>query len=70
MFRFNCPGCGKRMKTLEDRAGQEITCPKCGLRQTVPTPPSYAFPGRGPIGPASATTAAVTRAHAAAARRV
>jgi hypothetical protein len=39
MIRFSCP-CGKHLQAREQFAGEQITCPGCGARLTVPDPPA------------------------------
>jgi DNA-directed RNA polymerase subunit RPC12/RpoP len=38
MFRFDCPSCGKKLKTLESKAGLKVNCPRCGQRLLIPFP--------------------------------
>jgi DNA-directed RNA polymerase subunit RPC12/RpoP len=36
MIRFDCPLCGKVLKSAEDQAGRAVACPRCGERCLVP----------------------------------
>src|SRR6516225_2496293 len=36
MIRFSCPTCETNLKTSDDKAGTQITCPECRDRVTVP----------------------------------
>ncbi len=36
--RYRCPACTKKLKVRPDLVGQEVTCPKCGEKSTVPKP--------------------------------
>ena len=40
MIRFQCPSCGRKIKTPLDLAGKEILCPGCKLGVDVPDPAS------------------------------
>ncbi len=33
---FQCPGCGKKLKTKAELAGKKIKCPECGNAVVVP----------------------------------
>lgn len=35
-IEFDCPGCGKNLKTGDDKAGRRTKCPQCGQPLTVP----------------------------------
>ena len=35
-IEFNCPSCGKLLRTADDKAGLEAKCPGCGGLLTVP----------------------------------
>jgi DNA-directed RNA polymerase subunit RPC12/RpoP len=40
MIRFSCPSCQKALKAPEEGAGRKISCPNCGQRLLIPSPPS------------------------------
>lgn len=37
-MRFTCPHCAVKLTAREDRAGQNVTCPRCKGRMTIPQP--------------------------------
>ena len=34
---FNCPLCGKQLTASEEKAGRDVTCPKCRAIVSVPS---------------------------------
>jgi len=38
MIRFQCPACRTVMKCDDRKAGQKVSCPKCGQRLLIPAP--------------------------------
>lgn len=44
-MNFSCPNCSQTMTCPESAAGKKATCPKCGQKILIPTPPqAVSFP--------------------------
>jgi hypothetical protein len=41
-MRFSCPNCTQLMECPDDLAGAKASCPKCGQKVLIPTPPEPA----------------------------
>ncbi|MGH7200272.1 MAG: hypothetical protein ACREJB_06680, partial [Planctomycetaceae bacterium] len=46
-IEFNCPECGKLLKTADNKAGVRAKCPGCGGSITVPTQSTASEPQAG-----------------------